>query len=150
MTKVRLTKKFSFEMAHALEGYDGACKHIHGHSYHMFVTVIGSPNEDINNPKCGMVMDFSVLKKIVNTTVIEKYDHSFVCRKSQKRESLLNDITEEFEKVILTDYQPTCENMISRIAKEISLNLPEGTFLHHIKLHETENSFAEWFASDNI
>nr|MDA3906383.1 6-carboxytetrahydropterin synthase [Bacteroidales bacterium] len=62
MTKIRLTKEFKFETAHALKGYDGLCKHIHGHSYELLVTVIGEPLEDQNSPKLGMVMDFGDLK----------------------------------------------------------------------------------------
>ena len=51
MSVIRLTKEFSFEMAHSLSGYDGACREIHGHSYKLFVTVQGEPNADPNNPK---------------------------------------------------------------------------------------------------
>ena len=39
MAVIRLTKEFSFEAAHALDGYDGPCREIHGHSYRLFVTV---------------------------------------------------------------------------------------------------------------
>ena len=65
MARIRITKEFKFETAHALMGYDGLCKHIHGHSYELLVTVIGHPIEDESNPKLGMVMDFGDLKKIV-------------------------------------------------------------------------------------
>ena len=62
MAVIRLTKEFSFEAAHALDGYDGPCREIHGHSYRLFVTVKGTPAEDASNPKCGMVLDFGDLK----------------------------------------------------------------------------------------
>ncbi|MBO7282473.1 MAG: 6-carboxytetrahydropterin synthase, partial [Alistipes sp.] len=39
MSVIRLTKEFTFEAAHMLEGYDGLCREIHGHSYRLFVTV---------------------------------------------------------------------------------------------------------------
>ena len=42
MGKIRVTKEFDFEMAHALWNYDGACRNIHGHSYRLFVTIIGT------------------------------------------------------------------------------------------------------------
>ena len=51
-------------MAHALWNYDGACKNIHGHSYKLFVTVIGEPDPDEESPKYGMVIDFTDLKEI--------------------------------------------------------------------------------------
>ena len=74
MTKIRLTKEFSFEAAHLLEGYDGACREIHGHSYRLFVTVRGVPVCDGRNPKLGMVMDFGQLKRIVGEEVVQRLD----------------------------------------------------------------------------
>lgn len=149
MAKIRLTKEFGFEMAHALNGYDGACKHIHGHSYKLFVTICGSPNEDINSPKYGMVVDFKDLKNIVNTFIIERYDHALVLMDVPEKRDLYDDMKKVYSKIVLTDYQPTCENMISRFAEDISAALPEGVELHHIKMHETATSYAEWYAEDN-
>ena len=37
--KIRLTKQFGFEAAHALYNYNGKCCRLHGHSYKLFVTV---------------------------------------------------------------------------------------------------------------
>ena len=51
MATIRLTKEFSFEAAHSLEGYDGACREIHGHSYRLFVTIKGEPSADPYDPK---------------------------------------------------------------------------------------------------
>jgi len=78
MNKIRITKHFDFESAHALYGYDGKCKNIHGHSYHLYVTVIGEPIVDAENPKNGMVMDFGDLKVIVKKEIITKFDHAVV------------------------------------------------------------------------
>jgi len=64
MNKIRITKQFDFETAHALYGYDGKCKNIHGHSYHLHVTVIGTPIDDLSNSNNGMVLDFGDLKNL--------------------------------------------------------------------------------------
>lgn len=149
MTTIRLTKEFTFEMSHALEGYDGACRQVHGHSYKLFVTVIGTPEADPNHPKQGMVMDFGDLKKIVNHTVIERYDHAFVIRKTDANETLAEAMKAHFGKVEAVDYQPTCENMIARFATAIQGELPAGIRLHSLRLYETASSFAEWYESDN-
>ena len=74
---IRLTKEFKFEMAHALYGYDGLCANLHGHSYKLLVTVRGGVKNE-EEPKQGMVIDFSVLKSIVKSLIISKYDHSLV------------------------------------------------------------------------
>lgn len=148
MAKIRLTKEFSFEAAHALGGYDGPCREIHGHSYRLFVTIKGRPSTDPQDPKQGMVMDFGVLKKIVNEEIISQLDHALVLR-STADEKLRNILAEQFENVVEVDYQPTCENMLEDFARRIMARLPEGVTLHSLRLHETASSYAEWFAEDN-
>ena len=150
MSVIRITKEFSFEMAHALDGYDGACRQVHGHSYRLFVTVAGTPVEDPSDPKYGMVMDFGDLKGIVRRLVVDRYDHALVLRKTPENARLYEAMRQRFGKVELVDYQPTCENMIARFAADIAAELPGRVRLHHIKLHETATSFAEWYASDNV
>ncbi|MCT4615970.1 MAG: 6-carboxytetrahydropterin synthase [Marinifilaceae bacterium] len=149
MPKIRLTKSFNFEMAHALWNYDGLCKNIHGHSYIFYVTVIGEPITDEKNPKLGMVMDFGELKRIVNTEIVDKLDHALVINKKAPMPNI-ESIKQMYDRFYTTNYQPTCENMISEFAELISAKLPENIKLHSLKLHETANSFAEWYASDNI
>ncbi|MFR9651597.1 MAG: 6-carboxytetrahydropterin synthase [Rikenellaceae bacterium] len=151
MAKIRLTKEFNFEAAHALRGYDGACRNIHGHSYRFFVTVIGEPNRDANDPKHGMVIDFGELKRIVNEQIIDRLDHALVMLRSEESERCAEALCDYSgcEGVILCDYQPTCENMLSDFAERISSQLPKEVKLYSLKLHETRTSFAEWFASDN-
>lgn len=148
MSIIRVTKEFTFEMAHALLGYDGSCKHIHGHSYGLSVTVIGSPIENEDNPKLGMVIDFGDLKRIVRETVINEYDHALVINHKTPIEHLKSS-NEMFDKVIQVDFQPTSENLIAFYAKRISEKLPEGLNLHSLLLRETATSYAEWYASDN-
>ncbi|MGB4655817.1 MAG: 6-pyruvoyl trahydropterin synthase family protein [Bacteroidales bacterium] len=149
MDKIRLTKIFSFETAHALKGYDGLCKNIHGHSYKLEVTVIGTPIADKSNPKYGMVIDFSDLKQIVNTAIVDKFNHALVLSHDYKNDSSLQISTEEF-KVIYVPYQPTSENLLIGFAKIISRKLPDNVRLHHLKLSETATSYAEWWADDNL
>lgn len=132
-----------------LEGYDGACSQIHGHSYRLFVTVRGEPNSDPADPKYGMVMDFSVLKRIVNSLVVDWLDHSFILRRTGDNAAFVDMVRERFRRIVETPYQPTCENMLADFAATISAALPDGVSLHSLKLHETATSFAEWYAEDN-
>jgi 6-pyruvoyltetrahydropterin/6-carboxytetrahydropterin synthase len=147
-SNIRITKQFRFEAAHALWGYDGACRNIHGHSYILYVTLLGKPVIDPNHPKFGMVMDFSVLKEIVNHQIVDQFDHALMIRKNTPHQQLAHD-SELFGKVMELDYQPTCENMIADFASRISRHLPEGIMLFSLRLHETATAYAEWFASDN-
>ncbi|MFN8257610.1 MAG: 6-carboxytetrahydropterin synthase [Bacteroidales bacterium] len=147
--KVRVTKEFNFEMAHALWGYDGLCKNLHGHSYKLFVTVIGEIIENTGSTKLGMVIDFGEIKKIVKTNIVDIFDHSVVLNKKAPVNELLK--TEQmFERIHLLDYQPTCENMVVDFAMKIKALLPGGIHLHSVKLYETATSSAEWNAYDNL
>ncbi len=150
MATFRLTKEFSFEAAHALDGYDGPCREIHGHSYRLFVTVKGRPSQEEGDPKCGMVMDFGLLKRIVGEEVVGRFDHALVLRAAPRNESLREMLRSECRNLVEVDYQPTCENMLADFARRIGARLPEGVALHSLRLHETATSFAEWFAKDNL
>ncbi|OAZ03634.1 6-pyruvoyl trahydropterin synthase family protein [Flavobacterium succinicans] len=150
MSNIRITKKFSFETGHALYGYDGKCKNVHGHSYKLSVTVIGSPITDRSNVKLGMVIDFTDLKKIVKEEVVDQFDHATVFNQTTPHVELAKELKDRGHHVILVDYQPTSENMIVDFAERIKSRLPEGINLFSLKLQETESSFAEWFASDNV
>ncbi|WP_405209058.1 6-pyruvoyl trahydropterin synthase family protein [Aquimarina sp. LLG6339-5] len=149
MSKIRITKQFSFETGHALYGYDGKCKNVHGHSYKLSVTVIGSPITDTSHVKLGMVIDFGDLKKIVKEDIEDVFDHATVFNKNTPHVELANELKKRGHNVILVDYQPTSENMVIDFAKKIKARLPENILLHSLKLQETETSFAEWYASDN-
>lgn len=149
MSKIRITKSFSFETGHALYGYDGKCKNVHGHSYKLDVTVIGTPIQDPNHTKYGMVIDFGDLKKIVNEQVVEVFDHATVFNKNTPHIELAEEFIKRNHYVLLVDYQPTSEMMLSDFVKRIKAKLPASIQLHSLRLQETESSHAEWFASDN-
>jgi 6-pyruvoyltetrahydropterin/6-carboxytetrahydropterin synthase len=150
MSNIRITKEFSFETGHALYGYDGKCKNVHGHSYKLSVTVIGVPISDKSNVKFGMVIDFSDLKKIVKEEIVDHFDHATVFNETTPHIELANELISRGHHVILVDYQPTSENMVVDFAQKIKNRLPISVTLHSLKLQETDTSFAQWFASDNL
>ena len=143
--KIRVTKVFNFEIAHALQGYDGLCSNIHGHSYELSVTIKGSPEENTASPKLGMVMDFSVLKKIINDSIISKFDHTLVVKKGSLNIEDLKSKNAMFNRFIEFDFQPTSENLLIYFADEIRKILPKSLMLFSLKLRETNSSFAEWY-----
>ena len=149
MSKIRITKQFYFETGHALYGYDGKCRNVHGHSYKLSVTVIGVPSADTNDVKFGMVIDFKDLKKIVKGEIVDQFDHATVFNKNTPHVELARELEKRGHSVILVDYQPTSEMMIIDFASKIKAKLPTNISLHSLKLQETGTSHAEWFASDN-
>jgi 6-pyruvoyltetrahydropterin/6-carboxytetrahydropterin synthase len=148
MTHIRITKEFRFEAAHALKGYDGPCRNIHGHSYELSVTITGEPDSAMDSPKRGMVMDFSDLKKIIKKSVIDPFDHALILS-SGYPEDIFKGSGEAFSNMVFVEYQPTSENLLIDFASRIRRLLPLTVRLHSLKLRETTTSYAEWFAEDN-
>ena len=147
MHNIRVTKTFRFEMAHALDGHDGPCRHLHGHSYVLDVCLLGQPNPAPQSPKQGMVVDFSDLKHLVNELIISRFDHAVAIKQGSTIHQRLE--AEGFERVVPLPFQPTCENLLAHFASLIGPALPQGVSLHHLRLQETASAFAEWYASDN-
>ncbi|MCK4569950.1 MAG: 6-carboxytetrahydropterin synthase [Bacteroidales bacterium] len=149
MAKIRITKMYDFEMAHMLKDYDGPCRNIHGHSYKLFVTVTGIPITDKNSPKKGMVMDFKDLKAIVKDHIVDRFDHALVIN-SEADPDMITSMKKHTENLIVVDYQPTSENLVTNFADIIKSHLPANVELHNLRLWETATSYSEWFAEDNL
>ncbi len=148
MAKIRVTKIFHFDTGHALAGYDGKCRNVHGHSYTLEVTVIGEPISDPENVKYGMVIDFGDLKNIVKKHVVDDYDHALVLNKNTSYKEIGDFLLERGHHILLVDFQPTGEMMVQDMAKRIIPHLPSRLKLKRIKLYETGTSYAEWYADD--
>jgi 6-pyruvoyltetrahydropterin/6-carboxytetrahydropterin synthase len=146
--KLRVSKIFDFETAHALWGYDGKCANIHGHSYVLTVSISGDIIMDSEHPKFGMIIDFGDIKEIVKKEIVDVYDHCLLVRANTPHAGYA-DVETAFKKIWLTDFQPTCENMLIDMVKRLLSGLPKHIELKHVKLQETKSSFAEWFPQDN-
>lgn len=118
--KVTVVKEFMFEAAHFLLDYDGPCQRQHGHSYRLQIGVKGKIDKET-----GMVIDFSKLKHIVNTYIIQYLDHF-----------LLNEIVY----MNFPSANPTAENMVVWILEQLQYN---GLKVKFVRLWETTTSFAE-------
>ena len=118
---MKLTKSFKFDSCHYLPYHYKKCKCLHGHTYHMDITV-----KNVVLQETGMVMDFGILKDIVDTEIIQVLDHNY-----------LND---------LMPY-PTCELMVTWIWRKLS---PYIKGLYSIKVWETDGSCCEFTADDSL
>tara|TARA_A100001011_G_scaffold393739_2_gene484367 strand:- start:1013 stop:1465 length:453 start_codon:yes stop_codon:yes gene_type:complete len=146
--KIRVTKQFKFETGHALYGYDGLCKNVHGHSYKLDVTVIGMLITDSRDVKNGMVIDFGDLKAIVNKEIVNPFDHATVLNVSTPHKEIADEMENRGHKIIRVNYQPTSEMMVLDFAEKLKSKLPHHIELYSLKLRETATAFAEWYAKD--
>lgn len=144
MSKFLLTKKFRLEMAHALVGYEGKCRRLHGHSYRLEVTVECEASALQNaGSEEGMGIDFGVIKEIVERTIVEPYDHSLLLRRTAEAQEVVEVLSRHFEGVYAFDWQPTSENILTHFASLIAPHIPQGIRLHSLRLHETAHNCAE-------
>ena len=144
---VCVTREFHFDMAHALENHEGKCKHIHGHTYHLAVTVKGIPELKPGRSTTGMIIDFAELKTIVKACVLDEFDHALVLQQGSLYESHLRELSHE--KILFVPYPPTCEQLVLDFAHRIQEQLDAPLALYRLRLRETPTSYAEWFAEDS-
>ena len=131
-----ITKVFTFEAAHAISCYEGACKNIHGHSYELHVTVAGKIVEEI-----AMIMDFKKLKSIVQQEVLNDFDHALMLKINEHNIDTSQSLN---TKLIWMKEEPTAEYLLVEILARIRKQLPQDVLLKRLKLYETATCYAEW------
>ena len=138
---LQLTKIFPFETAHAVHGYDGPCKNIHGHSYELHVTVAAQELvEDYIAPP-GFLIDFKDIKRIVKAEIVDYFDHKLVL--SRLYLAAHPEIAAH-ENLIIWDQEPSAENILLYTRKQLNKILPENIKIRSMRLYETRTSYAEW------
>lgn len=137
---LKLTKVFHFETAHAIHGYDGQCKNIHGHSYELHVTVSTLGEDKGYLPEPGFVLDFKDIKKVVVEEITGLFDHKIILSKKYLEEHPEHN----FENIVIWDFEPTAENILLFIKNKLQQKLPSLVKPVYLRLYETKNSYAEW------
>ncbi|MDK9559920.1 6-carboxytetrahydropterin synthase QueD [Gallibacterium anatis] len=138
---LKVAKEFSFDMAHLLDGHDGKCQNLHGHTYKLQVIVSGETEN--NGAKKGMVIDFADLKRAVNELIISPMDHAFIYDQSSERETKIAQLLQQLNsKTFALPVRSTAENLAQFIFQRLQENV--GFHLHSIRLWETPTSFAEY------
>lgn len=137
---LRLTKIFTFETAHAIYGYTGACKNIHGHSYELHVTVASPADDDNFLTATGIAFDFKEIKQIVGSAVIRQFDHKLIL---SARFLAAHPAFSLPENLLIWENEPTAENILIYIKKTLCDKLPPRIRLVYLKLYETKDSYAE-------
>lgn len=128
-------------MAHAISGYPGACKNIHGHSYELHVTVTVNDRNNFYIPAPGFVFDFKELKQLIKENVLKTFDHKLVLseRYIGEHPDVINN-----ENLVNWSVEPSAENLLIYIERTIDSKLPAAIQLAELKLYETKDSYARW------
>jgi 6-pyruvoyltetrahydropterin/6-carboxytetrahydropterin synthase len=131
MTTYRVTRQIDFCYGHRLLNHTGRCRYLHGHNGLLEVDVASTILDDM-----GMVVDFELVKNVVEGWVDANLDHKMLLCRSDPVVPSLEQLGEPF---YLMDGNPTAENIARLIflhARELGLSVSE------VRLWETPSSCA--------
>ena len=129
----RVTRIIDFCYGHRLLNYDGKCKYLHGHNGR---AEIGLASDALDER--GMVLDFTEIKRVVNTWGDETLDHRMVLHRDDPAVPLLRELGEP---LYLLDTNPTAEH-IARLIGEFAID--QGFPVAQVDLWETRNCYATY------
>lgn len=133
MHSVNLTTRFTFDAAHRILGHAGKCAYLHGHTYHLEVTVAA---QELN--ALGMVIDFDDLRALVRKAVLDRWDHATLLFEKDPLVPAISGVQAEApEKVVRLTQNPTAEVLSREAWQAIGRALPPGLRLLRVKVEET-------------
>ncbi len=130
---MNLTTRFTFDAAHRILGHPGKCGYLHGHTYHLEVTVASERLDAL-----GMVMDFDDLRALVRKAVLDRWDHATLLGEQDPLVPAIIGVQMEApEKVVRFKQNPTAEILTRRAWEAIRQTLPPSVSLLRVKIDET-------------
>lgn len=116
--ELTLHTETTIDSCHKLEGYDGKCCQLHGHTWKVELWFKG---DTINLDEVGILVDFGIVKELK-----EMLDHKY-----------LNDVIKK---------NPTAENLSQWIYAWLDekLGLHHTTIRHKVRLYETAVDKLTW------
>jgi len=130
-----VTREITFCYGHRLLHYDGKCRHLHGHNGRAAITLAA---DDLD--RLGMVLDFSLLKRVVGGWIDEHLDHKMLLHKD---DPVLPFLRQQGEPVFVLAVNPTAENIARLIFDHAAA---AGFPVVEVKLWETDSSCASYAA----
>ena len=141
-----ITRKLEFDAGHRISTHNSQCRHLHGHRYAIEITLSGSIISEKGAAQQGMVMDFSEVKQIAKSALVDKWDHAFLVYSGDTPVmQFLQSLTDH--KTVVLDVQPTAENL-AVIAFSILDEAYQDIYGNHlqleqVRLFETPNCWAD-------
>ncbi len=130
---MRLTSEFTFDAAHRILGHPGKCAYLHGHTYHLEVTVSAERLD-----RLGMVIDFDDFRALVKKAVLDRWDHATLLWSEDPLAPAIERIQAEApEKVVRLSGNPTAEILTREAWQAIRLSLPKDVSLERVAIKET-------------
>ena len=141
-----ITRRLEFDAGHRIPDHRSQCRHLHGHRYAIEITLSGEVIDKAGDAANGMVMDFSEVKRIAKSVLIDHWDHAFLVYSG---DTVVLQFLQSLEghKTVVLDVQPTAENL-AVIAFGILDEAYQDSYGNHLRLEqvrlfETPNCWAD-------
>ncbi|WWP00127.1 MAG: 6-carboxytetrahydropterin synthase [Candidatus Dasytiphilus stammeri] len=162
----KINRKIEIDAGHRIKAHTSKCRNLHGHRYTILVTL--SSNQLIHDgSQTGMVMDFGVIKEVMNECIDSNCDHAMIVdaedeylikildiihsarqvKQSQTASLIYNP---EKMKIYLVPFSPTAEYLAKHWYEILSLKLSNQLnqinrlSVDSVRVYETPNCWAEY------
>ena len=141
-----ITRRLEFDAGHRIPDHRSLCRHLHGHRYAIEVTVAGDITLQDGDPRNGMVLDFSEVKAVLRSCIVDVWDHAFlVYRGDTQIREFLEGLPDH--RTVVLDMVPTAENLAAEafrlLAPRIAELCEKSLLLENVRLYETPNCWAD-------
>lgn len=132
-----ITRRIEFDAAHRIPEHTSKCRNLHGHRYVLEATISGLIHRD------GMVVDFGILKTIMQAEVGNQFDHALLAYSGDELIERIRPLLPDWHKTILLPFVPSVENLVVECFSRIEKALPKEAQMHRVRLYETPNCYAD-------
>lgn len=141
---IYIKRKFHICTGHRVHLHESKCNNIHGHNYIIWVTATAPKLDTL-----GRVIDFSVLKGLIDPWLQKHWDHGFIYYAGDAEMKLLFTEMKEHKSYALA-VNPTAENLGKHLLYDVIPTLLWGTDVTavEVEVQETENCIATVRLSD--
>lgn len=141
-----ITRRLEFDAGHRIPHHTSQCRHLHGHRYAIEITLSGEIIRSEGAADEGMVMDFSAVKAIAKSVLVDRWDHAFLVHRDDRA-------VVEFlaslpgHKTVVLPVIPTAENLAAEAFRMLDAAYRD-TYgnqlrLQRVRLYETPNNWAD-------
>ncbi|MFT3961052.1 6-carboxytetrahydropterin synthase QueD [Propionivibrio sp.] len=141
-----VTRRLEFDAGHRIPDHKSQCRHLHGHRYALEVTLAGEIIRQAGDPANGMVMDFSEVKALAKSHLVDLWDHAFLVYEGDVP---VVDFLASLpgHKTVILDCIPTAENLAEKAFRILDAAYRD-TYGNHlrlerVRLYETPNCWAD-------
>lgn len=141
-----ITRRLEFDAGHRIPNHASQCRHLHGHRYAIEITLSGEVVRTEGAADEGMVMDFSAVKAVANSVLVEQWDHAFLVYRGDRA---VVDFLASLpgHKTVVLPVVPTAENLAAEAFRVLDAAYRDTygrqLSLHRVRLYETPNNWAD-------